>query len=98
MNDSAKVEQLLIKCEEVARLIWKQDTNRYHETKKCIEQVGAALEEFILVVQQFQLEDVSIELIVQQLGNVVTGLEKENDILIADTLNYEIYNTLLRIF
>ena len=95
MNDKITVEQLLVKCEEVSRFIWEQNINRYQEIKKLVGQVGIALEKFIFIVQQYQLEDVSVELVVKQLNSIVTGLEEENDILIADILNYEIYNTLL---
>lgn len=95
MKEREVVKDLLGEIEEVGVLIWQQKIDRYQRVKDITKKLGIVLPNFIGYVQQYQIEDISVDGIMEQLRCLVNGLERKDEVLLADTLNYEIYNTLM---
>lgn len=89
-----KVEQILKEVETAGELVWKQKPEVYQEIQKITRELSDVLPVIIADVNKYRIEEVTEEYIMQQLRNMVSGLEKRDDVLLGDTLNYGIYNIL----
>lgn len=94
MNQRENVQRLMQEAEQTGELIWKQDPKCYQRIKDMTEELVKVLPQFISCISTYQLTDIAVETVLNQLRCLIGGLENRDEILIADTLNYELYNTL----
>lgn len=96
MRDIESLDRIIKEIEEVGELIWKQDADAYKKLESLILKLGEAVNEFIVLIKQYKIEEINVEWIVNRLNNIITGFENKDEILLADTLNYEIYNIIMQ--
>ena len=87
-----EIDQTLMQIEKLATKLWQQK-DIYDEIPKMNDILGEIYKELINKVKQNDITEIKIEDLVQQLRNLKKGMENEDTVLLADTLNYKIYRT-----
>lgn len=95
MGKRDEVKRLMATVEEAAELLWKQKAEGYQKVTEITKELGSVLSQMLECIQTYQLDEAIATQIVEQLKMMVLGLEKKDEVLLADTLNYRIYNTLV---
>jgi hypothetical protein len=85
---------------EIDRLvenIWENVNVNNKAMIACIKNLNGILKEFIGRIEEFLSYGVDIpeEVILTQMKNLMDGFENQDSVLLADTLEYEIKNTIL---
>ncbi len=97
MDAIERNEALLLQIESAVSQVWQ--TYRYSETtvQNCLKQIQEVLQEFLGRVEEFtgMGVEIPVDVITAQLLNMLRAMEEGDQILLADTLQYEIKNTLL---
>lgn len=87
-----EIDQTLMQIEMLATKLWQQK-DIYDEIPKMNYRLGEIYKELINKVKQYDITEIKIDDLVQQLRNLKKGMENEDTVLLADTLNYNIYRT-----
>lgn len=97
MNLLERNEEILGKIEDLSIKIWGNADNLNQEISLCMKEVNTILKEFIQRIEEFQSYGVEVpqDVILSQMRNLVEGFENRDRVLLADTLEYEIFNTIL---
>lgn len=85
--------EILNSVDEIGKSLWKQQ-NVYPKIKDIIPELGKIYKEVIIKIERYGFTEVKINDLVRQLNNLKQGLENKDAILLADTFNYEVYNTI----
>lgn len=90
-------EQVINMMDTCIQNLWESTGTGNKELISCIKKLNLILKEFTDRVPEFQKlgVDVPEDIILTQMKNLMTGFEKRDTILLADTMEYEIKNTLL---
>lgn len=92
MERTKEVDSLLCEIEEVVILIWQQNKEVYKKLQSVIAEIGKCINELVCLIEQYEIENLRIEFVVENLKKVIIAYERRDEILLADILNYEIYN------
>lgn len=97
MEQIERNKELIKQLQTCADRLWENKGIGNKELISCIKSVNVVLKEFVGRISEFESMGVSIpqEIILTQLRNLMDGFEKKDTSLLADTLEYEIKNTLL---
>ena len=97
MNLIERNNKLNKKIDIAVNDIWENMGNVREKINPCIIEIQTVLKEFMDRVSEFQKlgVDIPMNVILEQLNNMVSGMEYGDMILLADTLEYEIKNTIL---
>ena len=87
-----EIDQTLMQIEMLATKLWQQK-DIYDEIQKMNYILGEIYKELITKVKQYGITEIKIDDLVQQLRDLKQGMENEDTVLLADTLNYKIYRT-----
>ena len=87
-----EIDQTLMQIEKLATKLWQQK-DIYDEIPKMNDILGEIYKELINKVKQYGITEIKIDDLVQQLRDLKHGMENEDTVLVADTLNYKIYRT-----
>lgn len=74
--------------------LWQQKTDIYYKIQELVPKLGKIYENLIALTQKYQLTEINIEKKLEELKKIVNGLEKKDIVLLADTFNYEVYQTI----
>lgn len=90
-------EQVIDMMDTCIQNLWESSGAGNKELISCIKKLNLVLKEFTDRVPEFQKlgVDVPEDIILTQMKNLMTGFEKRDTVLLADTMEYEIKNTLL---
>ena len=83
-------EQVIDMMDTCIQNLWESTGAGNKELIGCIKKLNLVLKEF----QKLGV-DVPEDIILTQMKNLMTGFEKRDTVLLADTMEYEIKNTLL---
>lgn len=89
--------QIVEKMDKITEDIWKNKKGINEELISCIKEINAVMKEFIGRVEEFRGYGVDIpeDVILSQLRNLMDGFEQRDSILLADSMEYELKNTIL---
>jgi len=92
-----KNEKLLIQIDAIVDKIWKNQKNLNKELASCIKDINGILRDFIGRIEEFKNYGIEVpeDVILNQIKNLMNGYEEKDSILLADTMEYEIKNTIL---
>ena len=76
----------------LATKLWQQK-DIYDEIPKINYILGEIYKDLINKIKQYGITEIKIDDLVQQLRDLKQGMENEDTVLLADTLNYKIYRT-----
>lgn len=97
-NKITYIETVVDKIEQIHRYICYGESNiAFENVNGIIDDISNVLGELIENAEVFKQIDVEIpeDVIGQQVDNFAEAMECKDSVLLADTLNYEIKNTLL---
>lgn len=92
-----KNEELLRRIDDIIDKIWKNQREFNKELTSCIKDINEMMRSFIGRIEEFKNYGVDIpeDIILSQIKNLMNGYENKDSILLADTMEYEIKNTIL---
>lgn len=90
------IRELLNKISDITGNIFKQEYNIYDEVKKIIPDMQRIYKEFIELIPALNNigMEIDINVPIRQLKNLLESLESRDKVMMFDTLNYEIKDTL----
>ena len=90
-------QRLLDKIHDVTDEIWENQGGNNRKIIECIKEINVVLQEFIQRIEEFRQYGVDIpeQVILEQMRNLMSGFESKDSVLLADTMDYEITNTIL---
>lgn len=88
---------VLEKLDSIVKKLWENTDNINSELIQCMKSLNEVLKEFIGRIDEFRGYGVEVpeNIILTQMKNLMEGFEKGDSILLADTMEYEIRNTIL---
>lgn len=91
------MQEIIKKIEYICDNIYNNNVNIYKEINDFIPKLNSIYEEFIALVPGLNSVglDISIDGLIQQLGALLSAIEKQDKVCLYDTLNYEIKDTIL---
>lgn len=90
------IRELLNKISDITSNIFKQEYNIYDEVKNIIPDMQRIYKEFIELIPALNNigMEIDINVPIMQLKNLLEALESRDKVMMFDTLNYEIKDTL----
>ena len=90
------IRELLNKISDITSNIFKQEYNIYDEVKNIIPDMQRIYKEFIELIPALNNigMEIDINVPIMQLKNLLEALESKDKVMMFDTLNYEIKDTL----
>lgn len=91
------VKELITKVTDLTENMFKQENNIYDNVRKIIPDMQNVYQVFIGLIPSLNSigMEIDMEVILQQLKNLSLSIENRDKVMLFDTLNYEIKNTLL---
>lgn len=86
------VNQTLKKIDMLATELWQQK-DIYDEIPKINYTLGEIYKDLIIKIKKYNITEIKIDDLIQQLRDLKRGLENEDTVLLADTFNYKVYRT-----
>lgn len=97
MEEIERNTRILSELDQVVQGLWENDKDINKQLVACIKDINQILKEFMNRIKEFQSYGVDIpeEVVLTQMRNLMDGFENRDSVLLADTLEYEIKNTIL---
>lgn len=96
MSMVTQITTTIEEIDKVCNKLWQCDEEAYKEFKKLCEGWMEVINQVIIDLSLWkeQNESIPLEIVFQQVKNLETALNNKDDFMLADTLKYEINNTL----
>lgn len=90
------VRKLQETVKKIAEKLWQNESGVLKEVDRILPQLTMFLQEFLIVGEQMnaQGEDFPLEVLVQQVKNLDEAYREKDIIMLADTMEYEINNSM----
>ena len=90
------INELIIKISDITENIFKKEYNIYDNVKKIIPDIQKTYQEFIELIPGLNSigMEIDMEVILQQLKNLSESIAGRDKVMLFDSLNYEIKDTL----
>lgn len=92
-----RVKKIIKEIPEVTVLLKQnKETEGYQAFNRLVPDINNAMTEFIELIPKLQAAGIDIpqDVILKQISNMAEGYEYRDNVLLADTLDYEILDTL----